>query len=134
MKRLLSILLIKTILAAIGDDCSSDPTICDFDGLECALWDDIYYGYQETCEDCTEGDSYLPNTYGDMVLYNCPREPSTEEPKEEEETGGVLRVIGITTGVAGIGGVALAAGAAVGAASLLLVGGGGYLAYTQLTQ
>ena len=96
------------------------------DGLECALWDDVYYGYQETCEDCSNGDAYLPNTYGDMVLYNCPRpDLKPQEPEPEEEPVEILEVIGITAGVAGIAG-AVIAGLAAG---LLAFGGGGALVW-----
>ena len=69
--------MIATASAALGDDCFYDATICDPDGLACAKWEDSQYGPMASCEDCSEGDQSILDSYGDSVTYECP-------PKEDD--------------------------------------------------
>ena len=64
--------MIATASAALGDDCFYDATICDPDGLACAKWEDSQYGPMASCEDCSEGEQSILDSYGDSVTYECP--------------------------------------------------------------
>ena len=86
--------LIATASAALGDDCFYDRDQCDADGLKCAVWTDGQFGETYSCEDCTEGNKFISDSYGDDVEYECPpveeeeattEETTTEEPAEEEQ-------------------------------------------------
>ena len=64
--------------------CWDDPDICD-PGLWCASWDDVTYGPQQTCEDCTENaKTILYDSYGDKTDYDCPI-GSPQRTKEDYE-------------------------------------------------
>ena len=63
---------IATASAALGDDCFYDETLCDADGLKCAKWDDSQYGEMASCEDCSEGNKEITDSFGDPVTYQCP--------------------------------------------------------------
>ena len=65
--------LIATAQAALGDDCFFDATICDADGLACATWEDSQYGSMASCEDCSNGDQQITDSFGDPVMYKCPK-------------------------------------------------------------
>jgi hypothetical protein len=58
--------------AALGDDCYYDAKICDADNLKCATWEDSQYGPMASCEDCSEGNKQIEDSYGDKVEYQCP--------------------------------------------------------------
>ena len=64
--------LIATTNAALGDDCYYDATVCKADGLECSTWTDSQYGEMASCEDCSEGNKQITDSYGDPVTYKCP--------------------------------------------------------------
>ena len=61
--------LIATASAALGDDCYYDASVCDSDGLSCATWNDSQYGEMASCEDCSNGNQEITDSYGDAVTY-----------------------------------------------------------------
>ena len=92
--------IVATAQAALGDDCFYDETICEPDGLACAKWEDSQYGPMASCEDCSDGDQQITDSFGDSVTYECPAveeetsngggggapaPPSEEEAKAGEE-------------------------------------------------
>ena len=64
--------IVATAQAALGDDCFYDETICEPDGLACAKWEDSQYGPMASCEDCSDGDQQITDSFGDSVTYECP--------------------------------------------------------------
>ena len=75
---------IATASAALGDDCFYDEGLCEADGLKCAKWEDSQYGAMASCEDCSEGDKEITDSFGDPVTYRCPA--VEEEGNAVEET------------------------------------------------
>ena len=63
---------IATASAALGDDCYYDANLCDADGLKCATWEDSQYGPMASCEDCSDGNKQITDSFGDPVVYECP--------------------------------------------------------------
>ena len=81
--------LVASTNAALGDDCFYDTSVCSTDstGHYCASWNDSQYGEMASCEDCSEGNQFIQDSYGDIVEYICPPEsyPVEEEPETPAE-------------------------------------------------
>ena len=77
--------LVASTNAALGDDCFYDTSVCSTDstGHYCASWNDSQYGEMASCEDCSEGNQFIQDSYGDIVEYICP--PESYPPEETEE-------------------------------------------------
>merc|ERR1712086_68651 len=84
--------LVASTNAALGDDCFYDTSVCNTGstGHYCASWNDSQYGEMASCEDCSEGNQFIQDSYGDIVEYICPPEsypePEPEVP-EDDNTG-----------------------------------------------
>merc|ERR1712086_1055345 len=86
--------LVASTNAALGDDCFYDTSVCNTGstGHYCASWDDSQYGEMASCEDCSEGNQFIQDSYGDIVEYICPPEsypePEPEVPEDDNTDGG----------------------------------------------
>merc|ERR1712127_24794 len=86
--------LVASTNAALGDDCFYDTSVCNTGstGHYCASWNDSQYGEMASCEDCSEGNQFIQDSYGDIVEYICPPEsypePEPEVPEEDNTDGG----------------------------------------------
>ena len=78
----------STTQAALGDDCYYDASICADDGLDCAEWEDSQYGPMASCEDCSNGNQFITDSYGDPVEYQCPARPDEGGDDDAVEEGG----------------------------------------------
>ena len=74
--------LVAVTSAKLGEDCYYDNDICTDSGLACAYWNDSQYGEMASCEDCSQGNQEITDSYGDPVEYQC---PVTEEPEATPE-------------------------------------------------
>ena len=53
-----------------GESCESDATVCDSNGLFCAVWEDSNYGPQYTCESCQAGsDNEVFDSENNKITY-----------------------------------------------------------------
>merc|ERR1712086_245372 len=86
--------LVASTNAALGDDCFYDTSVCNTGstGHYRASWDDSQYGEMASCEDCSEGNQFIQDSYGDIVEYICPPEsypePEPEVPEDDNTDGG----------------------------------------------
>ena len=76
--------LIAVTSAKLGEDCYYDETVCDSDGLACAKWNDSQYGEMASCEDCSQGNQEITDSYGDPVEYQCPVTETAEDAPAED--------------------------------------------------
>merc|ERR1712086_935941 len=85
--------LVASTNAALGDDCFYDTSVCSTDstGHYRASWNDSQYGEMASCEDCSEGNQFIQDSYGDIVEYICPPEsypePEPEVPEDDNTDG-----------------------------------------------
>ena len=76
--------LLAVTSAKLGEDCYYDETVCEDDGLACAKWNDSQYGEMASCEDCSQGNQEITDSYGDPVEYQCPITEDAEGAPSED--------------------------------------------------